>query len=107
QPVISVKIIPPNPAPILASPQTDPTRFLGNTSEGKLRVTASAPVYPAIATETNAIEIRTSETRTAGMAESIRVANSVTVVFRANVIEQPRSIRSPHIHPPSRFPRPA
>src|SRR5262249_22399464 len=107
QPVISVKIIPPKPAPIAASPHVLPTRFFGNTSEGKLSVFAKAPVYPAIAMATNPIESHTFETRTAGIAESIRTAKKVTVVLRATVTVQPRLSRSPQPQPPRRFPKPA
>src|SRR5260370_40600759 len=60
-----------------------------------------------MAIETSPIETHTSEARTAGMAESISTAKTVTVVLRASVTVQPRLSRIPQPHPPTRLPAPA
>src|SRR5260370_39728954 len=60
-----------------------------------------------MAMETTPIESHTCEASTAGIADSISTAKNVTVDLRAMVIEQPRLIRMPHPHPPSRLPAPA
>src|SRR5437868_7063840 len=70
-------------------------------------MTARLPVYPAMAIDTRAIEVRTSETRTAGIAESISTAKKVTDAFRAMVTGHPRLSIQPHNHPPRRLPTPA
>jgi len=44
QPVTRVKIMPPKPAPMLASPETDPTVFFGNTPAGNASLLARLPV---------------------------------------------------------------
>src|SRR4029077_17885666 len=68
---------------------------------------ARLPVYPAMAIEINPIEIRTSDTRTAGIAVSIRIAKNVIDPLRAMGTGHPRLSSTPHNHPPSRLPTPA
>src|SRR5258708_40325223 len=60
-----------------------------------------------MAMETSPIETHTSETRTAGMAESISTAKPDTVVLRASVTVQPRLSSIPQPPPPTRLPAPA
>lgn len=52
-----LKSMPPNPAPMLASPQIEPTMFLGKTSAGKAREFALYRAEPKVATETHASAI--------------------------------------------------
>jgi hypothetical protein len=53
---------------MLATPQTEPTVFLGNLSAGIASMFESAPVYPGVAEEISTIETNTFDTGTAGIA---------------------------------------
>src|SRR4051794_26657055 len=99
--------MPPKPDPMLASPYTEPTADFGNTSAGKLSIFARHPVYPSIATDTNAIDIHASGASTAGIADVISTAKKVTDVLRAIVTVHPRFKRRPDIQPPRMLPKPA
>lgn len=57
QPVSSAKTIPPNPDPMLASPQIEATTFFGKTSAGKASMLATQAVYPNIARDTSPMDI--------------------------------------------------
>ena len=70
--------MPPKPEPMLASPQMEPTTFLGYTSAGKASMMEQHPVYPSMASDTRAMEVRASRAKTAGMALVMSMAKSVT-----------------------------
>src|SRR3954463_14057345 len=104
QPAIRVNSMPPNPAPMLAKPQTEATDSLGNASAVRASWVTFAPVYPAIATATQAVAIHGEWESTAGMDESISNAQRVRASFRAFAVGTPRRINAADSHPPRTLP---
>src|ERR1035437_7374872 len=106
-PVKRLNTIPPKPAPMLAMPQMEPTVLPGNRSAGIANMFASAPEYPSVAIEIRPIETDTFDTSTAGIAEVMSAANSMTEILRAHVTLTPRLSMAAAQAPPSRLPAPA
>ena len=74
------------------------------------RVVIAGPlerVYPAIATETSAMDSHVFCTSTAGIAEVISAAKKVTDPFRVTVIDTFRFSSHADSAPPAKFPAPA
>src|SRR3954447_15243904 len=104
QPAIRVNSMPPNPAPMLAKPQTEATDSFGNASAVRASWVTFAPVYPAIATATQAVATHGEWENTAGMDDSISNAQTVTASFRAFAVGMPRRMKAPDSHPPRALP---
>lgn len=84
-----MKIIPPKPAPMLASPHTDATACLGKMSAGNASVLARQPVYSNVVTEMRPIANGALLVKIAGVVLYVRSAKKTVLFARSSLLTPP------------------